>query len=76
MEPYKKLYKVNTNKMICGVCSGLSEYFNVDATLIRILWVIATLFTALFLGIIAYIACAIIMPNKDDVTRDFYNKNL
>ena len=58
MEP-KKLYRLNHNKMLCGVCGGVAEYLNVDATVIRLLWV---LFGLTGFGIFAYIAAAVIMP--------------
>lgn len=56
----KKLTKSASDRMICGVCGGIAEYFNVDPTVIRILWAI---FTAVGgSGILAYIVAAIIMP--------------
>ncbi|MBP9995801.1 MAG: PspC domain-containing protein [Lachnospiraceae bacterium] len=55
----KKLTK-SQDKMICGVCGGIAEYFNIDITVVRILWVIFTLMGGC--GIIAYIIAAIIMP--------------
>lgn len=55
----KKLYRSETNKMICGVCQGVAEYVNIDPTVIRLLWVFSALFVV---GVIAYIAAAIIMP--------------
>ncbi len=39
----KKLLRSNENKMICGVCGGIGEYFNMDPTLIRLLWVLLSL---------------------------------
>ena len=36
----KKLYRSRSNRMICGVCGGVGEYFNIDATLIRLLLVL------------------------------------
>ena len=36
----RRLYRSDTDKMICGVCGGIGEYFNVDATLIRLLWAV------------------------------------
>lgn len=56
----RKLYKSNQNKMIAGVCGGLGEFFDVDPTLIRLLWVIFAL--AAGSGLLAYIASAIIIP--------------
>ena len=56
----KKLYKSNENKMIEGVCGGIAEFFGIDATLVRLGWV---LFCALGgSGILAYIIAAIIIP--------------
>lgn len=58
----KTLYKVNNGKMLCGVCAGLSEYFDVDVSIIRIATVvISCMFGA---GVIAYLAAAIILPEK------------
>lgn len=59
----KRLYKNSQNRMISGVCQGLSEYLDVDVTVVRLIWVIVTCFSA-GLGIIAYIIAAIIMPDK------------
>ncbi len=56
----RKLYKSNQNKMIAGVCGGLGEFFDVDPTLIRLLWVIFSL--AAGSGLLVYIASAIIIP--------------
>ena len=59
----KKLYRSKSNRMIAGVCAGVAEYLNIDPTVIRVLWVIACFGT---LGILAYIACALIIPEKPD----------
>lgn len=58
----KRLTRSKTNRRIFGVCGGIGEYFNVDPTLIRILWVIAG-FTFGF-GILAYLICALIIPEE------------
>ena len=60
----KKLYRSKTNCMIAGVCGGVAEYLNVDPTVIRVVWAIASLFA--FVGVVAYIACAFIIPEKPD----------
>lgn len=60
----KKLYKSRQNRMLDGVCGGISDYFGVDATLVRLGWV---LFCALGgSGIIAYIIAAIIIPRQPE----------
>ena len=56
----KRLQRSRTEKMIGGVCGGLAEYFNVDPTLLRILWVIVTL--AGGAGLLLYIILWVIMP--------------
>ena len=38
----KKLYKSQDNRMICGVCGGIAEYFNIDVTLVRLICVFLT----------------------------------
>ena len=59
MEP-KKLYRSRRSRMICGVCGGVAEYFNIDPTIIRLgLVLIACTGT----GIIAYFIAAIIIPD-------------
>ena len=58
----KRLYKSKFDRKILGVCGGVAEYFNIDPTLVRVLWVLATLF--LGGGLIAYIIAAILMPEQ------------
>ena len=55
MDMNKKLYRSSTNRVICGVCGGLGEYFGVDPTVVRLIWVL-----------IAYIIAAVIMPLNPD----------
>lgn len=61
MDLNKKLYRSSTNKMICGVCGGIGDYFNIDATLVRLLWAILACSGA---GLIAYFLAAIIIPQE------------
>jgi phage shock protein PspC (stress-responsive transcriptional regulator) len=56
----KKLYRSTSNKIIAGVCGGLADYFGLDATLIRIIWVLLVLMAGT--GILAYIIAWILMP--------------
>ena len=64
----KKLYRVKEGEKLCGVCTGLAEYFSVDVTLIRLLWVFAGLW--LGSGLLAYIVCALVIPEKPTNTPD------
>jgi phage shock protein C len=50
--------------MLGGVCAGIAEYLDTDPTLIRLLWVIVTVLTGFAPGIVAYIICWIIVPEK------------
>ncbi len=59
----KKLYKSSTDKQLEGVCGGIAEYFDVDSTLIRLLWVFFAVMGGG--GLIAYIIAAIIMPIQE-----------
>ena len=61
MDNPRKLYRSNTDRMLCGVCGGIGEYFNIDPTLIRLLFV---LFGCTGGGILAYIIAAVIIPDK------------
>lgn len=61
----KKLYKIREGKKICGVCGGVAEYFNVDPSLVRILWLAALLCAGT--GGLLYLAAAIVLPYKDEV---------
>ncbi len=56
---YRKLYK-SRNRMLCGVCAGIGEYFNLDPTVVRLLWIIFSVLGGS--GILAYIVAAIIIP--------------
>lgn len=56
----KQLYRSSYNRKICGVCGGIGEYFGVDATVIRLAFVVLGL---LHIGIPLYIAGAILMPS-------------
>lgn len=60
MDERKRLYKSRNNKMICGVCAGIADYFNIDPSIVRVLWAVLAL--AAGTGVLAYIACAIILP--------------
>jgi phage shock protein PspC (stress-responsive transcriptional regulator) len=59
----KKLKRSQTNRMLSGVCAGIGEYLSVDATIIRIAFVIAVILGVGAPGII-YIILAIIMPDE------------
>jgi len=57
----KKLYLSETDKKIFGVCGGLGEYFDIDSTIVRLIWVIIALSGV---GILAYLIAGLIIPNR------------
>ena len=61
----RKLMRSRTHKIIAGVCGGIAEYLDVDPTVVRIVYVAASIFSALFPGLLAYIILAFLMPMPD-----------
>ncbi len=66
------LFRSKTDRVIAGVCGGIAEYFGLDSSLIRIAWVIFTLFSGS--GIILYIICWIIVPENQSNKSDLRTK--
>jgi phage shock protein C len=62
MAETRKLYRSRSNRQVAGVCGGLAEYFNMDATLIRILFVVLAVLGGS--GLVLYLAMWIIVPNE------------
>ena len=62
MAETRKLYRSRSNRQVAGVCGGLAQYFNLDATLIRILFVVLAVLGGS--GIVLYVAMWIIVPNE------------
>ena len=62
----KKLYR-SSNRVMAGVCGGIAEYFDIDPTLIRVAYVILSLFSAAFPGVLLYIILMILIPNYDQL---------
>jgi phage shock protein C len=62
MDPTRKLYRSSTNRKLAGVCGGLAQYFNIDATLIRVLFVLLAVLGGS--GLVLYLAMWIIVPQQ------------
>jgi phage shock protein C len=60
----KRLMRPRANRKIAGVCAGLAEYFDLDVTLVRVLWLVITIFSAIVFGIVGYIVAWIVMPEE------------
>jgi len=81
MDDKKRLHKSSTDKKLAGVCAGIADYFDIDPTIIRVIW--AALVLVYGTGLLLYIVCAIILPEgptkynsnnytefNDDATQD------
>lgn len=58
----KKLYRSRTDTKIAGVLGGISEYLEMDSTLVRVAYLLLTVFTGFVPGLVFYILAAIVMP--------------
>lgn len=59
----KKLYR-SSDRKLAGVCGGIAEYLEVDPTVVRILYLLLTLFSIAFPGILLYIILWIMIPDR------------
>lgn len=60
-----KLVRSSQGRMLLGVCAGLADWWNLDRTLVRVLYVLASVCSAAFPGILVYIILAIVMPPEE-----------
>ncbi|MDR1407239.1 MAG: PspC domain-containing protein [Tannerella sp.] len=63
METSKRLYRSNEDKMIAGVCGGIADYFELDPTLVRVGYILLSVFT-FFSGVLGYLVLWIVIPQK------------
>jgi phage shock protein PspC (stress-responsive transcriptional regulator) len=73
----KTLYRTHESRIVAGVCSGMGQYFSVDANLIRVLFLVVTVFTGGALGVLAYLFMWIVVPEegeKTSIAQDMINK--
>lgn len=62
--PRRRLTR-SRDKMLAGVCGGIAEYFQVDPTLVRVGYVLVSILSAAFPGLLAYIILMLVMPQPD-----------
>ncbi len=65
MENLSRKLTKSSNKMLAGVCAGIAEYLGWDITLVRVVYLILSLFTAAFPGLLLYILLCIVMPQPE-----------
>ncbi len=66
-EIMKKKLQKSSNKMVAGVCAGIAEYLGLDVTIVRVAYVLVSIFSAGFPGLIVYVILMFIMPDYYEV---------
>ncbi len=64
MSEVKRLYRSRTDRVIGGVCAGLAKYTNMDPALMRVIWVLGSIFVAGIGGVIAYVILMAVVPEE------------
>jgi phage shock protein C len=67
--PRNPLRRSSRNKMIAGVCGGLADWLDWDPTLVRILYVVVSIFSVAFPGLLMYLILWFIMPEEPEYVR-------
>ena len=62
----KKLYRSEDNKIFAGIVGGIGEHFDIDPTLLRLIWLLILIFTGIVPGLIVYLIAIFIVPKKGD----------
>lgn len=63
-DPVRVLHRSRKNRMIAGVCGGLGEHFGIDPTLVRIVYVIGSILSVAFPGILVYLILWVVIPEE------------
>lgn len=64
MNPRRPLRRSTSNRMIAGVVGGLAEYMGIDPTLARVLYVVISILSAAFPGMLVYVICWLVIPEE------------
>jgi len=75
----ERLYRSSTQRILGGVCGGLGEYFNIDPTIVRIVYAVVTIATALVIGAVLYLLLWLIVPAEASLgksTRESLRENV
>lgn len=62
----KKLYKSKSDRKLYGVCGGVAEYFGIDPTIVRIVWVLVTCLLTFGAGLLVYVIAALVIPERPE----------
>lgn len=63
----RKVYRSEENKIFAGIIGGLGEHFDIDPTLLRLIWLLILIFTGVIPGLIVYIVAVFVVPKKSRV---------
>ena len=63
-DPPKRLTRSRNDRMLAGICGGLANYLDVDPTIIRLIFALATFFTVVFPGILIYLIMWVVVPKE------------
>lgn len=64
MATHRKLYRSDKNRMVAGIFAGIEDFAGVDATVMRVIFVVFVIFTGVFPGVLAYFLAALIIPSE------------
>jgi phage shock protein C len=67
MDLSTRIYRSRTERVLAGVAGGLARYFDVDPTIIRLVWALA-LFATGPIALLLYIVCALVIPREPEIT--------
>lgn len=62
-----KLYRMEQDKKIAGICAGIADNYNIDVTLVRLIFIFATVLTGIWPGVITYLAAWYLLPVKEQL---------
>lgn len=70
----KRLYRSDTNKVLCGVIGGVGEYFDIDPTVLRLGYIILAFMSGFFPAVIGYFFAVLVVPKKYHVHHTEHSK--
>lgn len=68
VEP-KRLMRTRKDRMVAGVCGGIAKYLIADPTVVRLVFALATIFTAVFPGVLIYLIMWIVVPKESEISE-------
>lgn len=64
-----KLYRLEKSKKIAGICSGIADIYKIDVTLVRLIFIFATVLTGIWPGVVTYLAAWYLVPEKESLQQ-------